>query len=54
VVNRHSCLEAAVMHSISITENNYKQVAPNGASESCPCAKSPVREELIVEHNPAT
>jgi hypothetical protein len=34
-----------------IMRNNYKQVAPNGVSEPCPCPKSPVRGELIVENN---
>jgi hypothetical protein len=34
-----------------IIRNNYKQVAPNGASEPYPCPKSPIRGELILENN---
>ena len=34
-----------------VMRNNYKQVAPNGASEPRPYPKSPVRGGLIVEHN---
>jgi hypothetical protein len=33
-----------------IMRNNYKQVAPNGASKPCLCPKSPVRGALIVEN----